>query len=407
MERPNINLRHLRAFCSVVAQGSVSAAAKQVFLSQPAITQAIARLEQVYDLRLFDRSRAGMHPTDAALRLAERAQRAFELLGSGITDAQRAGGERGLKALRDVPLSLTATQLRAFVAVGAAENFSLAARESGASQSALHRSSRELEALLGIELFERTTRGIALTRAGQALFQQARLAFAELAQARMELDASKGVNSGTITIGSMPLSRHFVVPGAIIAFAASYPAVNVKVIEAPYNELLHGLRHGEIDVVIGALRNPPPVEDVAQEKLFRSSLRVAARRDHPLAKKGRITMRDLGSYPWVVHPAGTPTRERFDVLFKRAGMPVPEGLVESLSVQLIRTMLTQSDRLTLISSHQIHVEMELGMLRTLAFDTGNTARDIGLTLRRGWKPTAMQRALLDELRAAGKRYSEI
>ncbi|HEY4371571.1 MAG TPA: LysR family transcriptional regulator [Burkholderiales bacterium] len=407
MQASNINLRHLRAFCAVVAQGSVSMAARQVFLSQPAITQAIAKLEQVYDLRLFERSRAGMHPNDAALRLAERAQRAFAMLGAGIQEAQRAGGERAPRTSRDLPLSLTATQLRAFVAVGTAENFSLAARESGASQSALHRSTRELEELLGIDLFERTTRGIALTRAGQALFQQAKLAFAELVQARMELDDSKGVQSGTITIGSMPLSRHFIIPGAIIAFAAEYPAVNVKVIEAPYNELLHGLRYGEVDAVIGALRNPVPVEDVAQEKLFRASLKVIARRDHPLAKRQKLSMRDLGGYAWVVPPMGTPTRERFDAMFKRAGLPLPEGLVESLSVQLIRAMLTDSDRLTLISSHQLHAEIETGLFRALPCDLGNTQRDIGLTLRRGWKPTATQRALLAALRAAAKHYSEI
>jgi len=404
MEDMHVNLRHLRAFCAVVEKRSVSAAAAQIFLSQPAITQAMAKLEKLLGLSLFERSSVGVRPTPAAVGLARRAERAFALITAGIQEAQRVGGERVRRIDRNVLPLLTTTQLRAFVAVGSAGNFSLAARQFGASQPALHRAARDLETRLRIDLFEKTTRGIALTKAGQALFKQLKLAFAELAQARMELDAHQGVSGGAITIGSMPLARHYIIPAAINAFMADFPLVNVSVVESPYNELLHGLRYGEIDVLVGALRHPVPVEDVVQEPLFAASLSLAARHDHPLAKKRKLTVQDIHAYPWVIPAGGTPTRERFDALFARAGLPPPAGLVESGSVVLIRNMLAHSDRLTLISSHQIHVEMEMGLLRTLPFDLGETRRDIGLTSRRDWQPTATQVALLDALRAVSKRY---
>ena len=406
MDDVHINLKHLRAFCAVVEKKSVSAAAKEIFLSQPAITQAIAKLERLLGLTLFDRSSVGVEPTGAAIGLAERAQRAFAMINTGIQEAQRIGGER-LRRPRQDPLPLlTMTQLRAFVAVGTAGNFSLAARQFGSSQPALHRAARDLEAQLQTGLFEKTTRGIALTKAGHLLFMQLKRAFVELDQARMELNAHKGVTSGTITIGSLPLARHYIIPAAINAFMADYPSVNVKVIESPYNELLHGLRYGEIDVLVGALRHPVPVEDVVQESLFTSSLSLAARRHHPLSKKRKLSVKDLNDYPWVIPATGTPTRDRFDALFTRARLPIPAGLIESGSVVLIRNVLTHSDRLTLISSHQIHVEMEMGLLTTLPFDLGDTSREIGLTSRRDWKPTGTQLALLDALRAISKRYLE-
>jgi DNA-binding transcriptional LysR family regulator len=406
MQDVHLNLRHLRAFCAVVDTRSVSAAARQVHLSQPAITQAIAKLEKEFGLTLFERSSLGMEPSRAAIGLADRAGRAFAMINAGIAEAQRVSGERNSRLGPDALPLLTSTQLRAFVAVGTAGNFSLAARQFGSSQPALHRSARELETLLQIDLFEKTTRGIALTRAGHHLFQQLKLAFAELAQARMELDAQQGIGGGTIAIGSLPLSRHVVIPAAISRFAAGHPSVNVKMIDAPYPELLHALRYGEIDVMMGALRHPAPVEDVVQEPLFESSLCIAARRDHPLAKKRKLTARDLHAYPWVVPVQATPTRAHFEAMFTRAGLPVPEGLVETGSVVLMRSLLTGSDRLALIASQQVRVEAETGLLAILPFDLGDTRRDIGLTLRKGFRPTVAQAAFLDCLREAGRRYGE-
>ncbi len=400
------NLRHLRAFREVAAQRSITQAAGRVFLSQPAITQAIAKLESFLNAPLFERQSDGMHPTEAGLLYADRVDRALGLIRSGVQEAVRLGSEKGSRARGAFDQLLTVTQLRALVAVSNAGNFTLAARSIGTSQPALYRAARELESLLGIRLYEKNAQGIDLSRQGQILVQQIKLAFAELTQGLAEVAALEGQETGRIVVGAMPLSRHFLLPAAINAFSRRFPDMEVHAVDGPYEELLHGLRHGEIDLLIGALRDPLPLEDIVQERLFDDPLTIVARTGHPLQRRTKIGLRDLAAFPWVVPRRGTPTREHFEGLFRNSRHPRPAGLVESSSFVLIRALLLESDRLTMISAHQVRLEAEQGLLAALRYDLSDTRRPIGLTIRRNWRPTATQQVFMDYLKKVEGTYSE-
>ncbi len=405
MESALPNLRHLRAFCEVTEHRSVTHAAEQIFLSQPAITQALSKMERQLNTQLFERLSDGMHPTEAGRLYAQRAGRALELIRHGCQEALKIGAESGASRRSAIEQMLTATQLNALNAVAKARNFSLAAKLVSTSQPALLRSARDLESLLEIRLFEKTSQGIELTRAARVLVQHVNLAFAEMAQGYAELSALKGVDQGLIVIGSMPLARHGILPAAINDLASELPEVRVSIVAAPYPELLHGLRHGEIDVLIGALRDPVPVEDVEQETLFHDPLAIVARSGHPLTAKKRITVDDLAAYPWVVPEQGIPTRDHFEALLDDRSPS--GGLVESSSIVLIISLLLESDRLTLISRQQIRREQDQGLVITLPYDMSSTLRPIGLTTRRNWRPTATQIRFLKLLRESAKRFSDI
>lgn len=122
-----------------------------------------------------------------------------------------------------------------------------------------------------------------------------------------------------------------------------------------------------------------------------------------------MTLEDLAACQWVLPRSGTPTRDRFHALFDSHPAPPLNGLVETSSLVLIRELLMGSDRLTLISRHQIRHEQDLGLLVPLSFPMPQTDRPIGLTLRREWRPTATQQRFLTLLRRAGReaaRYSK-
>jgi DNA-binding transcriptional LysR family regulator len=405
MESTLPNLRHLRAFCEVAEHRSITHAAEQVFLSQPAITQAVAKMEKQLGTQLFERLSDGMHPTEAGRLYAQRAGRALDLIRHGSQEALKIGAEPGARRHTAVEQTLTATQLNALIAVAKARNFSLAARVVGTSQPALLRSARDLESLLEIRLFEKTSQGIELTRAARTLVQHVKLAYAEMVQGNAELSALKGVDQGLIVVGSMPLARHAILPSAINALAKELPKVRVSVVAAPYAELLHGLRHGEMDLLIGALRDPIPVEDVEQEPLFNDPLAIVARSGHPLTAKKQITVDDLAAYPWVVPQKEIPTRDHFEALMQ--GRSTAGGLIESSSIVLIISLLLESNRLTLISRQQIRREQAQGLVTTLPYDMSSTRRTIGLTTRRQWRPTKTQVRFLELLRKSAKHCSEI
>ncbi len=402
MNRDIPNLRHLRVFREVALSKSISKASRNAYLSQPAITQAIAKLESAVGVTLFERRSDGMFATEAGVLFLDRVERALGYLESGARETARMGQKNGARRATRFDLLLTTTQLRALVAVSNAKNFSLAARTIGISQPSLHRAARDLERLLDIPLFDKTSHGIVLTRVGELLAQHAKLMFAELEQGFSEVEELQGTDTGSIVIGSMPLARTFILPTAINALLRTHPEVRISVIDGPYVDLLHGLRHGEIDLLIGALRNPVPADDVVQEALFEDPLAVVARTGHPLAGGEPVAMSELTAYPWAVPRLGTPTRDHFEVLMQGLG-PLPAPPIESSSLVLVRGLLLESDRLTLISTHQIRHEQEFGLLAPVPVDMPPILRPIGLTLRRDWRPTPTQRQFLGCLQEAGRQ----
>lgn len=395
------NLRHLRAFREVADCRSISLASERVYLSQPAITQAIAKLEDGVDAQLFERRSDGMILTEPGALFFARVERVLNYIRAGVREAIRAGSRKSPPAANADQL-LTASQLKSLIAVADAGNFSLAARAAGITQPTLHRTARDLERVVAVRLFDKTGHGIALTRAARLLVQQVKLAFSELEQGFAEIAAWQGVDTGHITIGTLPLARTYLLPEAITAFSRNRPEIGISVVDGPYDDLLHGLRHGDYDFLVGALRDPLPIDDIIQESLFDDPLVIAARRDHPLSGRANLSISDMSAYPWVVPRSGTPTRDKFDALFGSGAGKLP-GLVESSSLVMIRGLLLNSDRITIISGHQIRHETTLGLLSPLSFDMAGTARPIGLTTRRDWHPTATQQLMLDHLRKAGAR----
>lgn len=402
MIHETLNLRHLRAFCEVARCGSISGASGAVFLSQPAITQAIAKLEQTLGAALFVRNASGMFPTEPGSLFQARADRALHLIRVGARKAARSDPGAARAGFAQFDQLLTAAQLRALLAVSQTGNFSWAARSIGISQPSLHRVARDLERLSGLSLFRRGARSIETTPAAVILEQHSRLAFAELKQGVAEIGAWLGNDTAQINIGSLPLARSFILPHAINAFSRHRPDARLRVFDGAYTDLLHDLRQGGLDLIIGALRDPVPVADVVQEPLLDDALAIVARKGHPLTGQDRITAGDLAAYPWVVPAAGIPTRDHFDALFAEAGQAIPAQVVETSSLILVRGLLLDSDRLTVISAHQIQHEIDQGLLACVDFPLPHASRPIGTTCRADWRPTATQSLLLGLLRDAGR-----
>ncbi len=392
----DLNRRHLRAFCEVVDCGSISQAARRVHISQPAITQGIAKLEHTLGAALFARASTGMIPTKAGGIMARRSARALDKIRAGAMAAH--GGPQARKGFAGFDRLITGPQLRALLAVAEARNFSLAARTVGISQPSLHRLARDLERVAGVTLYTRTQQGIALTHAAEELARNARLAFAELQQGFEELAALRGEDQGSLTVGVLPLTRTAILPRAIKALAQCRPETRVRVVDGSYNDLLHELRHGGIDVLIGALRFPAPIDDVVQTPLFEDWLSVIGRRGHPLAGRRRLSVRDLAAYPWIAPRPGPPGRAQFDALFGKTRIKAREGLVEASSLIVIRGLLMESDRLTLLSARQVEREIRHDMLEIIPFKVQQAPRSIGTTIRRDWRPTPTQALFLDLLR---------
>lgn len=396
MEGTLANVRHLYALAEVSTHRRINLAADKVNLSQPAVTQAISKIEQQLGLPLFDRRSEGMFATEAGALYLRRVDRALSQLREGERQARRKSaktGRRGFHALA------TAVQLRALVAVARTGNFSHAAHHLGVSQPGVHRAARDLERLSELTLFEPLRRGVAMTPAGEVLARHVRLAAAEIEQGRFELSEYLGRDSTRIAVGAMPLSRTSLLPAAIDSLLSTSDGhLQVQCVDGPYDMLLRDLRFGDLDFLIGALRPSLGQTDLVQEKLFEDRLYVVAARDHPLANKSGLTLEDTLSYPWVAPPKNTPSGSYlFNSLQIQKRPQTPIRIVAS-SMVLVRGLMMRGDYVTVMSEHQIAVEQQSGFLAPLPIALLDSLRDIGLTYRSGWEPTPTQNRFLDLVR---------
>ncbi|MFK8015428.1 MAG: LysR substrate-binding domain-containing protein [Gammaproteobacteria bacterium] len=380
MTEQKINLRHLQAFVKIYELGTLLKAARAIHITQPALTQGLARLEDLLEVRLFDRQHDGMHPSTAARVLYPRARNAQSLIRSR---------------------KLTFTHLRAFTALARAGSYADASAATGLARASLHRSVADLEGLLNVKLVQRRGRGVELTPVGSATSRRFRLALNELSAAADEIRSLDGRAVGRVRIGAMPLSRARVLPTAIVAFRKTHPDCRLAIAEGSHAELVEPLRDGEFDFLIGALRTPLPGPDLEQKPLFTDSPVIVARRDHPLARlKKSPNVLALSRFEWCLPARGVPLREGCEKLFLEAGLEPPSVKIECGSVLLIRQVLMHSDCLTVLSPDQVAVELKSGWVTVIGAPPDALQRTIGLIYREDWRPTATQEAFVATLEKA-------
>ncbi len=376
MDPLSLNSRHLRAMVAIVASGRISSAARAVNLTQPAVTQGLAKLEAQIGLPLFERRSDGMVPTDAAHILAPRAEAALRRIGNRPA---------------------TTAQIRAFLALADTGSYAAGANATGLSEASLHRAVGDLSVSLGQRLVERRGRGVSLTARGAVVARNFRLALVELRSGIAELAALHGREVGRIVIGAMPLSRARLLPQAIGLFHAGHPQVDLTIVEGSHAELVGPLRDGEIDLLVGALRAEAP-DGIAQRPLFDDRPIIIGRAGHPLAGRGgMIDAGDLASYPWIVPAPGTPLRTLWATMFAAAGVAPPHVPIECGSVIMVRQILVGSNFLTLLSTDQVQVELEAGWLTAIGDAPGEVSRTIGISTRDDWHPTALQTRFIETL----------
>ena len=376
MTEPAYNIRHYAALAATVRHGSVTRAARAVNLTQPALTQAIARLEAELGCALFERGASGMTPTEPARLLAPRAEAAIAQIGSP---------------------RVTGTQVRAFLALARSGSYAGAAEATGLSAASLHRAVADLAVALGQRLVDRRGRRVLLTPQGERRARGFGLAMAELRSGLAEVAAWQGKAAGRIVVGAMPLSRARWLPETILRFHAGHPGVAIAVVEGSHAELAGPLRDGEIDLMLGALREAALLEDLHQEPVFEDSPQLVMRAGHPLLGEAEPMGGRLAAFPWILPARDTPLRRYWEAMMRAAGAEPPEVGIECGSVLTVRQLLLGSDALTLLSPAQLAVELEAGVLATLP-TPAPVLRRIGITTREDWRPTAPQAAFVALLR---------
>jgi LysR family transcriptional regulator of gallate degradation len=227
---------------------------------------------------------------------------------------------------------------------------------------------------------------------------------AEIRHAGSEIAQLCGKTEGTITVGALPLGRTVLLPRATARLLRAHPGLHVATVEGPFDTLAAALRSGDVDFILGALRQPAYATDLVGERLLADELAIISRADHPICARRSVTWHDLARAQWVLPRKGTPTRDLLEAAFARRDMAPPDVRLETSDLAVLRGVLLESDLLTGISPRQLYYELEQAALVTLPITLPETAREIGITRRTGSQPSPGAALLMDQLRVLGDEF---
>ncbi|MEV0391220.1 LysR substrate-binding domain-containing protein [Nonomuraea sp. NPDC050643] len=253
-------------------------------------------------------------------------------------------------------------QMRYVVAVAETSNFTRAAEQCLVVQSALSHQIARLERELGAKLFDRTSRRVRLTPAGEAFLPAARQALDAAERARAEVSAATGEIRGRLAVGAIPTVAAIDLPAALKRFHLRHRQVRISLRSGASEELTERVRQGTLDVAFLGLPLGVRPKGVRGRELARGDLVAMVAPDHPLAGRDRVDLGELSDEPFVDFPPGTAARAQSDEAFTAAGVR-REVAFEVTTVDFIARLIRQGLGVGLLPAAFVSELPDLPVLR--------------------------------------------
>ncbi|MCX4850010.1 LysR family transcriptional regulator [Streptomyces sp. NBC_00893] len=211
-------------------------------------------------------------------------------------------------------------QMRYVVAVAELGSFTRAAKRCLVVQSALSHQIARLEKELGARLFDRTSRRVRLTVAGEVFLPEARQALDAAERARAEVAATAGEVRGRLAVGSIPTVSAVDIPAALRAFHLRHPKVHIVLRDGASKDLAQEVRDGTLDVAfLGVLPSYRP-KGVSDHELATGELVAVVSPTHALAGQAEVGLDRLAQELFVDYPDGTAARAQSEEAFAATGL---------------------------------------------------------------------------------------
>jgi len=239
------------------------------------------------------------------------------------------------------------THVRHFVQLGQTLHFGKAALDLGIAQPQLSRSIQKLEHALGVTLFTRTTRQIALTPAGAVFLEEARKLVAQADTATRLAQRAQQAGTARLRVG-FAAPALAVLPSALRAFRRDWPEVEVAIEQGSSEAQIAGLLAGSLDLALLSGAAAARATGVAARSLMQSRFLALLPADWPLAKKRSVRLAELATLPFVMAPADRAPEVHSAVLLacRDAGF-APRIVQESPQAYAIEALVASGVGLTL------------------------------------------------------------
>ncbi len=231
---------------------------------------------------------------------------------------------------------ITFHQLQTFLMVARTGSLTQTARELGASQPTVSLQIKALSRLLGAPLVERHGQGVRLTPAGKALRLYAREVLDDLRALQEHIRALNGGQAGSFALGASATTGGYILPLLLSRFRARFPQVEIQLhVDSP-EHLFRDLMADVLDLVFSVGVRPP--SGVSVEPICDEELVIVVSPRHPLARRRRITARDLSGQPLVTSLPGALFRELVEEKLRGAGV-TPRVTIEARHPEAMKKLV--------------------------------------------------------------------
>jgi DNA-binding transcriptional LysR family regulator len=297
-------------------------------------------------------------------------------------------------------LKISSRQITLLNALGELGNLRRAAAAMHTSQPAASLLLQQLEARLGVRLFDRLPRGMQPTLYGEVMIRYAQGALHEFEHAREQIAELARGATGLVRVGSVMGPVPTLLTKAVLAYKRDHPKVRISIEVGTSDTLLPALLRGDFDVVLGRLPDQGDSQGLDIEPFENGEqMRVVARAGHPLAGSSLLQLADLIGQTWILHPMGSPMRLRVESALQAGGMVQALDIVETASILATTAMLEASDMIAVVPNDVAEHYARYGMVTLLPVELPISMAHIGLMTLRSRPKSAALRTLLDYFRA--------
>jgi DNA-binding transcriptional LysR family regulator len=270
------------------------------------------------------------------------------------------------------------------------------------SQPAVSRMLGEVEGMLGLSLFDRSTRGTVPTASGRAIVRFARSVLAEYERTRDEIAAVESGAAGRTRVGSMVVALPVLLARGVELLKDRSAQATVLVEEGDLTRLLPKLRLGELDLFVGRLEPGYAAPDLVTEPLYNEPMVAVVAPEHALAGKRRVVWADLAGSACVLPPPWASLRVKLEQQFYRHGLQPPADVIETASFLALLTFLRRRGAVGVMArSVGAHFERE-GAVRVLKLEIPVELPPVGLITLRGRALTTTTTQLMECLRQSAR-----
>lgn len=291
-------------------------------------------------------------------------------------------------------------QLEYFVATCEELHFTRASVKLGITQPSLSHQIKALEDELGVPLFDRIGKKIAITEAGMILYGKSKLIFGNLASAKEQIGELGQIERGTLAIGALPGELNQLVSSLLLEFHRAYPKVRIKLYGV--EDVVERVLNNEVDLAITIL----PIENdrIGIIPLYEEKFYFVATAKHPYAGRSSINFEEIMDVPIVMFPETHRCRQLVDMTCSRAGLSF-QPLIETTTIESLFGLVRSGAGGTVLSKTLFEM-YNYDDLLPIPIENPTLCREVGIVyLRDKYMGKAVQ-GFIDLLTAHIKRLKQ-